>query len=56
MTLSLLMSVLMIAALASLAGVLVVDAVRGLRRASERRAARAQARPARGRGAAPTTS
>jgi hypothetical protein len=60
MTLSLLMYLLMIAALASLAGVLVVDVARGLRRASARRASRAEGRPAtsgaRNRGAAPTTS
>ena len=60
MTLSLLMYILMLTALASLAGVLVVDAVRGLRRTAARRAARAQGRPAgsaaRSRGTAPTTS
>ena len=60
MTLSLLMYVLMLIALASLAAILVVDAVRGLRRASARRAAPAQRRPAgsaaRSRGTAPTTS
>lgn len=60
MTLTLLMYVLMITALASVAGVLVVDAVRGLRRASARRAERADGRTpassARNRGAAPTTS
>jgi hypothetical protein len=60
MTLSLLMYVLMITTLASVAGVLVFDAVRGLRRAFARRAAPAQGRPAtsgaRKRGAAPTTS
>jgi hypothetical protein len=60
MTLSLLIYVLMITALASVAAVLVVDAVRGLRRASARSAARAEGRPAtsgaRKRGAATTTS
>ena len=60
MTLSLLMYVLMIAALASLAAVLVVDAFRGLQRAAARRAARAAGRQgtssARSRGATPTTS
>jgi hypothetical protein len=55
MTLSLLIYVLMITALAS-----VVDAVRGLRRAAARSAARAEGRPAtsgaRNRGTATTTS
>jgi hypothetical protein len=60
MTLLLLMYVLMITALASVAAVLVVDAVRGLRQASVRRAKRVEGRPAassaRNRSAAPTTS
>ena len=56
MTLSLLIYVLMIATLASLAAVLVADAVRDLRRAPAPKPARAERRPARSRGAAPTTS
>jgi uncharacterized DUF497 family protein len=60
MTLSLLLYVLMIIALASVTAVLVADAGRGLRRVSARRATRAERRPAtssaRSRGAAPTSS
>jgi hypothetical protein len=60
MTLSLLLYVLMIIALASVTAVLIADAVRGLRRVSARRATRAKRRPAtssaRNRGAAPTPS